>query len=225
MRTELSERDQARQAARGGAAWGGTTWRESRPRQAPEPVQGRAAGVGTMTRPPAVAEPRRRREAPAMAEPRVKTQPRTRPQPRLRPEPRTGSGRPAGRSDRPRPDAWARRPGGRGLGGSRTPFVLLVLGLLGGGLICLLVINTTLATASFRVSNLQQSNASLAQQEQVLQQQIAREESPATIERRAYRLGMRQQQHLNFLNAATGRLELAPKTLPADVPIVPGFTP
>ncbi len=31
------------------------------------------------------------------------------------------------------------------------PFVLLVLVLLGGGLICLLVINTTLGATSFRV--------------------------------------------------------------------------
>jgi hypothetical protein len=103
--------------------------------------------------------------------------------------------------------------------------VLLVLGLLGGGLVCLLVINTTLATASFQINNLQHGNAAMSQQKEVLQQQIAKAEAPATIERRAYQLGLRQQKQLNFLNVATGRLELAPTKLPADIPLVQGFTP
>jgi Tfp pilus assembly protein PilN len=102
--------------------------------------------------------------------------------------------------------------------------VLLVLGLLGGGLICLLVINTTLATASFHISNLQQSNTALSQEEQSLQQQIAKEQSPGTIARQAYKLGLREQQHLTFLNARTGRVYRQQGTLPG-VTIVPGFTP
>ena len=107
------------------------------------------------------------------------------------------------------------------------PFVLLVLALLGGGLICLLVINTTLSTAQFRITNLQQSNAALSQQEQALAQQIATDQAPATIEKRAYQLGMRQQKRLTFLNAATGRIYRQPMTIPGmpNVVIVPGFTP
>jgi hypothetical protein len=108
--------------------------------------------------------------------------------------------------------------------GQRTPFILLVLGLLGGGLICLLVINTTLATASFQINKLQQGNTGLLQQEQTLQQQIATEKAPGSIERRAYKLGMRQQQHLIFLNAQTGRISRQPSVLP-NVPNEPGFTP
>ena len=57
--------------------------------------------------------------------------------------------------------------------------------LLGGGLVCLLVINTTLAAASYRINNLQQSNAQAAQRVQELQQQVATEESPGSIEQRA----------------------------------------
>jgi cell division protein FtsB len=102
--------------------------------------------------------------------------------------------------------------------------MLLVLGLLGGGLVCLLVINTTLAAASFQITNLQQGNATLSQQEQALQQQIAKEQAPGTIARRAYQLGMRQQQHLTFLNARTGHVYRAPTTMPGVI-IQPGFTP
>jgi hypothetical protein len=99
-----------------------------------------------------------------------------------------------------------------------------VLGLLGGGLICLLVINTTLATASFQINKLQQGNTQLSQQAQALQEQIAAENAPGSIERRAYKLGMRQQQHLLFLNAQTGRISRQPNLRP-NVPIVQGYTP
>ena len=60
---------------------------------------------------------------------------------------------------------------------SRTPFILLVLGLLGSGLICLLVINTTLAAASFRINALQQGNIQASQRVEELQQQVAADQS------------------------------------------------
>ena len=87
------------------------------------------------------------------------------------------------------------------------PFVLLVLGLLGGGLICLLVINTTLGATSFRVSQLQSSNTTLSQEEHQLQQQVYAEQNPAQIANRAYQLGMRPQSQLNFLNLQTRRID------------------
>ena len=80
----------------------------------------------------------------------------------------------------------------------RIPFVLLVLALLGGGLVCLLVVNTTLGASSFRISQLQSDNANLSLQEQTLLGQVAKERSPQGIEERAYQLGMRtpaKQQH------------------------------
>jgi hypothetical protein len=85
------------------------------------------------------------------------------------------------------------------------PFVLLVLVLLGGGLICLLVINTTLGATSFQISQLQNTNATLATQEQTLQQQIAAAKSPAEIARRAYALGMRSEADGNILDLARHR--------------------
>jgi hypothetical protein len=139
--------------------------------------------------------------------------------PRLKPEAAPGPER----AQRP---AGARGPA-RAPGASRTPFVLLVLGLLGGGLVCLLIINTTLSTAQFRITHLQQSNATLSQQEQSLQQEIAKDAAPATIFSRAWKLGMRPQQRLQFLDVRTGRIERQPAKIPG-VPFVvvpPGYTP
>jgi hypothetical protein len=99
------------------------------------------------------------------------------------------------------------------------PFVLLVLVLLGGGLICLLVINTTLGATSFRISQLQRNGATLATQEQTLQQRIAAEESPAQIAKRAYQLGMRVQTNGNILDLRTRRFYQLPGQAGATTPL------
>ncbi len=105
------------------------------------------------------------------------------------------------------------RPG-RAPTAPRTPFVLLVLGLLGGGLVCLLVINTTLGDASFKISQLQQTGTTLAQQEQTLQREVSTLAAPAQVERQAYQLGMRPQSRVCFLEvgktARRGRSRTGP---------------
>jgi hypothetical protein len=98
-------------------------------------------------------------------------------------------------------------------------FALLVLVLLGGGLICLLVINTTLGATSFRISKLQSTNATLSTQQQVLQQEIAAEQSPAQIARRAYALGMRVQANGNILDLRTHRLDKLAAQAGASIPL------
>jgi hypothetical protein len=125
---------------------------------------------------------------------------------------------------RPQPARPAGPAGARGAPrrtGSRTPFILLLVGLLGGGMLCLLVINTTLAAASFRINALQRSNAQAAQRAQTLQQQVSTEESPSSIEQRALRLGLRMQPTLDFLDLRNGRHY----TTPAQAPGVSGSTP
>ena len=107
---------------------------------------------------------------------------------------------------------------------SRTPFVLLLVGLLAGGLVCLLLINTTLAEGSFQINAMQQKNASLSQQVQDLQEQTAAEESPASISARARQLGMRQVGRLRFIDLKNGRIYSQSPTDPG-VPVVPGYTP
>ena len=107
----------------------------------------------------------------------------------------------------------------------RVSFILLVLGMLAGGLICLLVVNTTLAAESLRISDLRQQNAAAQQQVQELRQSVARENSAAVIAREAARLGMRTQPLLYFLDPRTHRIRSESATAPPGVPAVPGYTP
>lgn len=141
------------------------------------------------------------------------------------PEPRQArKAGPAAVPARPRAAGAPRDLNAPGRPSSRTPFILLLLGLLGGGLVCLLVINTTLAAASYRIENLQQSNAAATQQVQDLQQQVASEQSPGSIEQRAVKLGMRPQQVLSFVDLKTGRRYTMPSQAQGAY-AVPGYTP
>jgi uncharacterized protein (DUF2344 family) len=104
------------------------------------------------------------------------------------------------------------------------PFVLLIVGLLGGGLLCLLLINTVLDTGSYRITTLQQQNVTLSQQTQALQAQIAHEESPSVLAARAVRLGMTEPGLLHFLDLKKRRIENEPRHM-AGIPPVAGYTP
>ena len=113
--------------------------------------------------------------------------------------------------------ARARRP--------RAPFILLLVGLLGGALVCLLVISTTLAEGAYRITNLQQQDANLAKQEQLLSQQVAQASSPTQIAQEAEQFGMRPNPALQFINLKTGKV-VSGKVSSADAAInVPGYTP
>ncbi|MFF3941204.1 septum formation initiator family protein [Streptomyces phaeofaciens] len=73
---------------------------------------------------------------------------------------------------------------------ARTPFVLLVVLLLGGGLIGLLVLNSALSEGSFRMDDLQRDTKSLTDEEQALQRDIDSYSAPDALQRRARELGM-----------------------------------
>ena len=107
----------------------------------------------------------------------------------------------------------------------RAPFVLLLVGLLGGALVCLLVISTTLAQGSYRITRLQEQNTNLARQEQLLTQQVAQASSPAQIASEAEQFGMRQNPDLQFINLKTGKI-IVGKVSKADAALsAPGYTP
>jgi cell division protein FtsL len=107
----------------------------------------------------------------------------------------------------------------------RAPFILLLVGLLGGALVSLLVISTTLAQGSFQITNLQQQNNNLARQEQLLSQQVAQASSPAQIAREATAFGMQQNPNLQFINLKTGKI-IKGRVSKTDAAInVPGYTP
>ncbi|WP_330303930.1 MULTISPECIES: hypothetical protein [unclassified Streptomyces] len=73
---------------------------------------------------------------------------------------------------------------------ARTPFVLLVVLLLGGGLIGLLVLNSALSEGSFRLDDLQKDTKSLTDEEQALQRDVDAYAAPDALQRRARELGM-----------------------------------
>jgi hypothetical protein len=149
------------------------------------------------------------------ARPARPARPTTRPTAR----PTTGPARPATRPPA-RPAVSRTRPRH-----PRAPFLLLLVGLLGGALVSLLVISTTLAQGSYQITNLQQQNANLAKQEQLLTQQVAEASSPAQIAQEAEALGMRPNPDLNFIDLKTGKV-VKGQVSQADSEInVPGYNP
>jgi hypothetical protein len=107
----------------------------------------------------------------------------------------------------------------------RAPFILLLVGLLGGALVSLLVISTTLAEGSYQISGLQQQNTSLSKQEQLLNQQVAQDAAPAQIAQEAEELGMRPNPNLQFINVKTGKVVTGHPSAAQQEIDVPGYTP
>ncbi|WP_018545596.1 septum formation initiator family protein [Streptomyces sp. LaPpAH-108] len=73
---------------------------------------------------------------------------------------------------------------------ARTPFVFLVVLLLGGGLLGLLMLNSALSEGSFKLDDLQKRTKNLTDEEQALQRDIDSYSSPDALQRRARELGM-----------------------------------
>lgn len=87
----------------------------------------------------------------------------------------------------------------------RAPFAVLVVGLLGGALVGLLLLNTVLAQQAFKLSDLQGDNQRLDERKQALQEDIARETSPEVLHAKARGLGMRDAERPVFIDPRTGR--------------------
>ncbi|MBB4915852.1 hypothetical protein [Streptosporangium saharense] len=83
----------------------------------------------------------------------------------------------AGAAGAARPAA-ASASASRGRKAPRTPFVLLVVGLLCGGLVSLLVLNTILNQDSFRANELRNGNNELRQKKESLKHQNALMDTP-----------------------------------------------
>lgn len=91
---------------------------------------------------------------------------------------------------RGRAERLARLLPGRPRQAARTPFVLLVVLLLGGGLIGLLVLNSALSEGAFQMDDLQRDTKNLTDEEQALQRDIDSYSAPDALQRRARELGM-----------------------------------
>jgi predicted carbohydrate-binding protein with CBM5 and CBM33 domain len=97
---------------------------------------------------------------------------------------------------------------------SRLPFVLLVIGLLGAGLLGLLLVNTASAQGSFQVSRLQDRSQQLTDQEQALHARIANQQSAASLTRRAKAMGMVPAQAPTVVHLPDGRNVAAATSAP-----------
>lgn len=106
---------------------------------------------------------------------------------------------------------------------ARTPFVLLVAGLLAAGLLGLLLLNTVLAQDAFVVHDLQKQSALLTDREQALQQDVAAEASPERLAARARALGLVPSENPVFLRLTDGRIVGVPAA--AKAPPKPKPTP
>ncbi|MFL6137567.1 MAG: hypothetical protein ACJ74O_07175 [Frankiaceae bacterium] len=124
-----------------------------------------------------------------------------------------------GRAERPRvplvavPLPAARAP--------RAPFVALVIGLLGGGLIALLLLNTALAQGAFALRDLQRRSVALTEEQQELATRLADEQQPGALARRARALGMVPGGVPAFLRLPDGTVVGTPHAASRPAPAVP----
>ncbi|TYC10987.1 hypothetical protein [Actinomadura syzygii] len=160
------------------------------------------AATGAPATKPATAKPATTK--PATKEP-AKPATKTTAKPAAKTAPQTTT-KPAAKSGAKRASAKeAARPAVARRAAPRAPFVLLIVGLLGGALVSLLLLNTVLAKDAFTLSRLQQSNKQLEQQRQAYEADIARGGSPEGLSNKAKALGMRQPGEMAFFNPDTGR--------------------
>jgi cell division protein FtsB len=89
---------------------------------------------------------------------------------------------------------------------SPVPFLLLVSMLAVGGVVGLLLFNTSMQQASFAATDLQQQADVLEARQQSLQMQIARLRDPQTIAVKAQRMGMVLPTHPAVLDLRSGKV-------------------
>jgi hypothetical protein len=106
---------------------------------------------------------------------------------------------------------------------AKAPFIALVLGLLGGGLVTLLLINTALSQGAFAVQQLQKTNINLTEQQQQLNKDLADADQPQALASKAVALGMVPGGAPAFLRLPDGKVLGSPKVavpLPKPTPSV-----
>ncbi|MGA5765453.1 hypothetical protein [Nonomuraea bangladeshensis] len=161
-------------ASKVGSKAGGKTGAKTVPRtgvrRSPAPLQSK----------PQPAEPQQTKTRTRTdARPGTRTDPRTDPRTTARPGTRSGArpeaaGRPARAQARP---AAGRRPARR----QRTPFVLLVVGLMSGGLVSLLLLNTMLAQDAITDAKLREQIAVARQEKEKIEQDYQRKNQPGVL--------------------------------------------
>jgi cell division protein FtsB len=105
----------------------------------------------------------------------------------------------------------------------RMPFVALVSMVLLGGVVGLLLFNTSMQQAAFASTDLQQEADALAARQQTLQMDLDRLRDPQRIAAAAVKLHMVQAGNVAFLDMRTGKVEgdPSPGSALASFPIWP----
>ncbi|ONH30491.1 hypothetical protein [Pseudofrankia asymbiotica] len=129
-------------------------------------------------RQPPARQPRPRRVGQSAAAAAPAARPAARPGPRATPAPG------------PTALARARAKAARSQRAPRAPFVILLLVLMGSGLVCLLLLNTSLSENAFQEHSLQSTSSALADEEEALSVQSDRLSAPGALAARAQALGM-----------------------------------
>ncbi|MEO9324671.1 hypothetical protein ABFT23_14350 [Nocardioides sp. C4-1] len=97
----------------------------------------------------------------------------------------------------------------------RVPFVMLVSLVLLGGVVGLLLFNTSMQQASFTVTERENEAAVLAARQQALETELALLRNPATIAENACRIGMVMPPTAAVIDLATGKVTGTPTAAPA----------
>ena len=100
----------------------------------------------------------------------------------------------------------------------RMPFIALVTMVLLGGVVGLLLFNTSMQQASFMAANLEDQATTLAARQQGLQMELDQLRDPQRIAGQAQRLGMVQACTPAFLDLGTGKVTGEPCPATAAVP-------
>jgi hypothetical protein len=104
----------------------------------------------------------------------------------------------------------------------KTPFVLLVLALLGGGLVTLLLLSSASSADAFTQRTLQRDNRALSLREQELAREVAASEAPGELAKRARQLGLVPGGEPGFLVVEpSGRARVQGSPVPATSPPPP----
>ncbi|MCU1600869.1 MAG: hypothetical protein JWO22_1578, partial [Frankiales bacterium] len=107
---------------------------------------------------------------------------------------------------------------------AKTPFVVVLVTLLVGGLLGLLLLNTLVAQQSFAIHDLAAKDKVLAQQEQDVARQVQGLQTPASLAARAAALKMVPSGPPAFLRLADGKVLGTPTAGQAPKPPVASTT-
>lgn len=111
---------------------------------------------------------------------------------------------------------------------ARTPFVILVVTLLAGGLISLLLLNAAVNQDSFQLNKLEKETTGYTDEQQQLQQEVDQYGAPGTLEGKARQLGMVPGGNPAFLDSdgsVRGTPERATAAPPPPKPANPAAPP